>query len=283
LKSLLLKTGLFEKGPLLSHLAARLWPSKFEALHRRRTFQAIYKNNHWGSDEAASFYSGAGSRGEVVDIYVERMSFIIRQHQRELRRSVRVLDLGCGDFTVGRQLTERIPEMSYIGCDIVPELIQHHAETEANSRISFRRLDIVTDDLPNADVVLARQVLQHLPNADVECILRKLGKYHAAYITEGQPATAEGPFNPDKPIGSGMRFNWQTGHGRGLEFDKPPFNRFVREICRTTSTPLGQIVTFQVSDQPLQTDPIESAVGLARQPIPVLTSSATGVSRTRMS
>jgi hypothetical protein len=238
--------GLLEKGPLVSHFAASVWPSKFEAWHRRRTFQAIYKNNHWGSESDASFYSGTGSRGEVVEIYVEQLSQIIAQHQRDLGRPVKVIDLGCGDFSVGRQLAGRVPEMTYIGCDIVPEVIQHHINTVVDSRISFRVLDVVTDDLPDGDIILARQVLQHLPNSDVSRVLKKLLKYRAAYITEGQPTIIEGPFNPDKPIGSGMRFNWQTGRGRGLEFDKPPFDLSVEVVCRGRSSSFEEVVTFHV-------------------------------------
>ena len=246
IRACLSMVGLLEKGPLVTHFAASVWPSKFEAWHRRRTFQAIYKNKHWGSESDSSFYSGTGSRGEVVETYVYQMSQVIAQHQRDLGRPAKVIDLGCGDFSVGRALAARVPEMTYTGCDIVPEVIQHHVGTFADSRISFRVLDVVTDDLPDGDIVLARQVLQHLPNADVSRVLTKLLTYSAAYITEGQPTTIEGPFNPDKPIGSGMRFNWRTGRGRGLEFDKPPFHLAVKEICRGRSSPLEEVVTFHV-------------------------------------
>jgi SAM-dependent methyltransferase len=181
-----------------------------------------------------------------VDVYVDRMSEIIKRHQRELGPSVTVVDLGCGDFKVGRRLAALVPEMEYVGCDIVPELILHHRKAEASRRFAFSALDIVTDDLPVGDSGLVRQVLQHLPNADVQRVLNKLGKYHAVYITEGQPATREGPFNPDKPIGSGMRFDWQAGRGRGLEFDQPPFNVTVTELFRTSSTPYEEIVTVQL-------------------------------------
>jgi hypothetical protein len=53
-----------------------------------------------------------------------------------------------------------------------------------SSRIHFRCLDIVSDELPQADLCVIKDVLQHLPNDSVRSLLRRLGKYFlAALIT----------------------------------------------------------------------------------------------------
>ena len=95
-----------------------------------------------------------------------------------------MIDLGCGDFTVGRELTERLKNVKYTGCDIVPELIAHNARAFSNHRIAFKALDIVHDELPDGDICLVRQVLQHLPNEDIKHVLAKLANYKAVFITE---------------------------------------------------------------------------------------------------
>ncbi len=233
-------------GPVVSGLAAQVLPEAFQAWHRRRTFQDIYKNDRWGSVEGEKFYSGIRSRGSVVDTYVTNMAVLLEQHARELGRSLIIIDLGCGDFTVGRELLTRIANAKYVGCDIVPELILHNRVNNKNPNIVFREIDIVEDNLPDGDVCLIRQVLQHLSNADVSRVLPKLTKYHAVYITEGHPVILEGPVNPDKPIGSNVRFDWNSGKGRGLELDKAPFDRSVKEICRVNSCPTEHVVTFRV-------------------------------------
>lgn len=238
--------GFMESGPFVSHVAAAVWPSMFEPWHRRRTFQDVYQNNRWGSASGEKFFSGLGSRGQAVETYVTCISDRITQHQRELGREIVVVDLGCGDFSVGRRLLECTPNMTYIGCDLVPELIAHHRSQATHSNASFQRVDIVTDPLPKGDIVLVRQVLQHLSNDNVRTVLDKLTIYDRIFVTEGQPIYRQGPPNPDKPIGSGMRFDWRTGRGCGLELDKPPFNLKTDEVCRAASTEVEVAVTVQL-------------------------------------
>jgi methyltransferase family protein len=233
-------------GPMLSLIAARLLPAWFEGRHRRRAFQTAYGRGQWGLEEGASFFSGIGSRGPVVDAYVGCITGLIEEHARELGRLPTVVDLGCGDFSVGRQLLGHMQGMNYVGCDIVPELIEAHTANVKEPRVSFRQLDIVTGDLPDGDICLVRQVLQHLSNSDIGGVLKKLAKYHAVYITEGYPVTLEGPPNPDKPSGPGVRWDWRTGRGRGTELDLPPFGLRVQEVCRVASNALEELATFRV-------------------------------------
>lgn len=233
-------------GPFLSMVAARVLPAWFEAGHRRRAFQAAYGQGQWGREEGASFFSGIGSRGAVVDAYVLCITGIVEAHARELGRTPTVVDLGCGDFSVGRQLLAHAPDIRYVGCDIVPELVEAHRAGVHDPRASFRQLDIVTGELPDGDICLVRQVLQHLSNADIGRVLHKMARYHAVYISEGCPVTAEGPPNPDKPSGPGVRWDWRSGRGRGIELDLPPFGLRVQEVCRLPSNPLEQVATFRV-------------------------------------
>jgi hypothetical protein len=83
------------------------------------------------------------------------MAPLFDQHRAELGRPLTIVDLGCGDFQVGHALTTWLPDLIYIGCDIVPELIEHHTHTYASERIRFCQLDIITDALPEGDVILS--------------------------------------------------------------------------------------------------------------------------------
>lgn len=233
-------------GPLLSLLAGRAFPGWFEAWHRRRAFQDAYGRAQWGQEKGSEFFSGAGSRGDCANMYVECISREIESLCRESDRPLTVVDLGCGDFSVGRELLRRTENVKYIGCDIVPELIQAHTANTKDPRVSFREVDIVADELPDGDICLVREVLQHLCNSDVSRVLGKLVKYKYVYITEARPVILEGPPNPDKPSGPGVRWDWRTGRGRGIELDQPPFGLPVEEICRATHNDLEEVVTFRV-------------------------------------
>ena len=139
----------------VSTLACRGWETLNQRYRRRRIFQEIYNNNLWGSDAQSRFFSGVGSRGESAELYVQGIGGLLERHVREIGRPLTVVDLGCGDFQVGRALVTRIPDLIYVGCDIVPELIAHNTKTYANERISFKQLDIVADPLPRRGCMLS--------------------------------------------------------------------------------------------------------------------------------
>lgn len=215
---------------------------------RRRTFSKIYKRGEWGRSADSKFFSGLGSIGAAATFYVEHMAELLQRHAQDKGRPLTIVDVGCGDFQVGRTLLEKLPGFSYIGCDIVEELIAHNKAAHSGSRITFRVLDVVRDPLPEGDVCLVRQVFQHLSNDD---ILKTLGhlKYPLIYITEGQPACIEGPPNPDKPTNSEVRFNWRTGRGRGVELSKPPFNLRTAQVFSVQRSATEIITTEQILER----------------------------------
>jgi hypothetical protein len=224
--------------------AAHLFMNKER--RRRQIFRDIYKDGLWGKDQQSRFFSGVGSRGGAANTYVEKMAALIELHAAELGRSPVVVDLGCGDFEVGNALLSRLPNITYVGCDIVPELIAHHNQHYGTDRISFRQIDIVVDPLPAGDICLVRQVLQHLSNEEISNIMTRMGRYKLVYVTEGHPEQRIGPVNPDKATGADVRFDWKTGRGRGVELDRAPFNAKAVEVFRTFAPPHEVIITQRI-------------------------------------
>ncbi len=216
-------------GSALSHLLPKSTLARFR---RRRTFQTVYRNKMWGTGGKSQFFSGVGSHGGPAAAYVDIMVPIILTHLNDCGPQATMIDLGCGDFSIGARLLQRLPPLRYVGCDVVPEIIEHNRKQFGNDCAQFQVLDMVSDDLPDGDICLVRQVFQHLSNRDIACVLPKLRKYRYVYVTEGQPLVRVGTPNPDKPANAEVRFNWRTGHGRGVELDQPPWNLSVEEICR---------------------------------------------------
>jgi len=89
---------------------------------------------------------------------------------------VRMLDVPCGDMQWMSRFLETRDDIDYTGFDIVPHLIEHHREEYAGRPWTFRHVDIVTDPnfVNNYDLILLRMMLQHLENAAVLKVLRKL-------------------------------------------------------------------------------------------------------------
>jgi len=192
----------------------------YNHLSPRETFQRIYRTKTWGND-GEQFYSGAGSRGPVAEQYCASVIKFIQEHKV---RSV--VDLGCGDFYVGRRIQEATG-VSYIGIDVVPELIEHHKDTVHHPLISFQCADITSDRLPPADLCLIRQVLQHLSNKEIAKVLANLGSFSQVLISEHLPIHPQS-INHDKPHGPDVR----AIYGSGVYVELPPFSMPMVEMWK---------------------------------------------------
>jgi SAM-dependent methyltransferase len=185
---------------------------KYKAMSVAETFSTVYRTKGWGSD-GGPFCSGPGSWGPIADQYCAFVIDFIAKHQIGS-----IVDLGCGDFAIGKRIVDG-SGVRYTGIDVVPELIEHHQKNSADPRVTFRCANIVSDPLPQADLYLIRQVLQHLSNEEVGQVLGNLGNCSMALISEHVPVHPKS-VNLDKPHGPDIR---RFG-GSGLYIDKPPFS-----------------------------------------------------------
>jgi Methyltransferase domain len=209
---------------IVSRLRRRLESNRNAGMSPEEVFSRVYKNRMWGdppsSMDAApgQYFSGSGSAApSVVQPYIDAM---IRQLESHLPAKPKVVDLGCGDFTVGRQLLEYCA--TYIGVDVVPDLISHLRATVHDDRAQFLAFDIISANvLPDGDVCILRQVLQHLSNAQISAIIPKLAKYERVYVTEHYPAASQSIVpNRDKIHGSDIRLYENSG----VYLDRSPFD-----------------------------------------------------------
>lgn len=203
---------------------------EFAALSMCATFSKIYREKLWGGSQD-EFSSGSGSSGKVAKVYVDYVSRFIRDQGIES-----VVDLGCGDFRIGRAISRGA--LQYIGVDVVPELIAHHVANYSTDTVAFQCLDITEDDLPAGDLCLVRQVLQHLSNAEIAMVLRKLESYRFVLITEHFPRMSVAfSANKDKPHGPDTRL---VDHS-AVVLTAPPFSlQGVQEVLAVKIDDLQQ-------------------------------------------
>ncbi|WP_420553114.1 class I SAM-dependent methyltransferase [Tenacibaculum aiptasiae] len=205
------------------------WPTKDAMVQ-------VYEKNLWGGN-TSEFYSGDGSHDiNIVKPYIE----IVTSFLNSFKNGLTVCDLGCGDFNVGKQLVKHTKK--YVGVDIVPSLITYNKEKFKEENLEFYCLDIAEEELPIADCLMIRQVLQHLSNAEVQKIVAKLSAFKYIILTEHLP---KGDFEPNKDIisGQGIRLKKKSG----LNLLAPPFNFKIKKQQQLLSIPLpnkkGIIVT----------------------------------------
>lgn len=180
---------------------------RYGKMTTEETFSEIYRRGLWGGG------SGTGSDERFSKAYCD---FVVRFALE--RRVKRVVDIGCGDFRVGRRIAEA--GFEYIGVDVVQEIIQRLQSQFGGEGITFLCLDAITENPPAADLCLIRQVLQHLSNAEIARVLDNCRHYPQTLVTEHLPVGRNIIPNKDKPHGPDTRVYEHSG----VFLDEPPFS-----------------------------------------------------------
>jgi hypothetical protein len=168
---------------------------------REYVFREILRDNSWGNSESAS---GPGSTRE--------RAFAMRDDVAALLRRLRVrslLDAPCGDFHWMRAL--ELDLESYVGMDIVPELIQRNQREHASSTVSFTLGDLIADPLPRCDLVLCRDALVHFPITDVRSALVNFRRSGSTWLLTTHF------------VGDRANEEIRLGDWRPLNLERPPF------------------------------------------------------------
>lgn len=179
-------------------------------------FTDIYSNNRWGG-RPGTFCSGDGSHeAAIVSPYIAKVT---AELDRIGAATMTAVDLGCGDYSVGRQLSPACGR--YVGVDIVKPLIAHNQTTFASHKVSFQHANVVEDALPDGHICFVRQVLQHLSNHQIAAVVPKLNRFRWCFITEHHPSPGKLRLpNSDKPHGDRIRIS----QGSGVFLEEPPFS-----------------------------------------------------------
>jgi len=188
------------------------------------TFSEIYRRGLWGGG------SGTGSD----DLYSRAYCDFVVRFARE-RGVTRVVDVGCGDFRVGRRIAEA--GFEYIGIDVVKDIIERHQGHFGRGRITFMSLDATAEEPPAADLCLIRQVLQHLSNAEIGRVLENCRHYPLNLVTEHLPVGCDVIPNKDKPHGPDTRLC----DASGVFLNEPPFS-LATEIMLEVPCDCGEVL-----------------------------------------
>ena len=200
------------------------WPTK-------AVMAQIYEEHLWGGQEF-DFYSGEGSHDKaIITPYIKEVSAFLNSFESPLI----VCDVGCGDFNIGKQLLAYTQK--YIAIDIVPALIERNKKKFKDDKLSFLCVDICKEDLPVADCIFVRQVLQHLSNAEIQSFLSKLKSYKYVVLTEHVP---QGNFVPNRDMVTSM--GNRVKKNSGVVISEHPFN-----FKALTSYELVQVVLKDAS------------------------------------
>ena len=168
-------------------------------------FDDIYAKSLWGVG------SGGGSDPDALGPYLAYLQNMLRTVNI---RSI--LDLGCGDWRYVRTLD--LCGADYVGIDCVRSVVDENTRKYSGDRVRFVFGDLLDMDFPPADLLICKDVLQHLPTEGVLRILPKLEKFPCCLLTNDW--------------GSNVRDIGDTSNPyAGLDLQSEPFSLQAEVVC----------------------------------------------------
>lgn len=175
--------------------------------HLQDTFNLIYQNNFWHSEESIS---GTGSTLEETKKLRDRLNHLLKKFNIKS-----VLDLPCGDFNWMKEV--KLDGISYIGADIVQDLINKNNLKYAKLNRKFLCINAVTETVPKVDLIICRDLFVHFSHDAIKRVIKNFKKSGGKYLlTTSYPNSKDEELN--KEIYS-MGIEW-----RPINLQKKPFN-----------------------------------------------------------
>ncbi|WP_432830371.1 class I SAM-dependent methyltransferase [Dactylosporangium sp. CA-092794] len=135
-------------------------------------FEFIYERNVWGSGESAS---GLGS--ELAQTRVLRVALPELLHRLG---ATRLLDAPCGDFRWMRHVD--LGGIDYVGLDVVERMVATDQERFGAPGRRFVAGNVISEPLPEADVMLCRDCLVHLSYRQIFDALGNIARSGIGYL-----------------------------------------------------------------------------------------------------
>ncbi|MEM9717227.1 MAG: class I SAM-dependent methyltransferase [Pseudomonadota bacterium] len=181
-------------------------PTEHSSTKREAVFTDIYNSNRWADYGEANTPSGMGSTLYNTTIIRKELPHVIKKYGVKT-----FLDAPCGDFNWMEHVA--LPkDVSYIGCDIVPDLISDLSARYGAQNRTFHELDIVSGEAPEADMWMCRDALFHLTLEDGVKCLKNVSKARIQYFLSTTYEFVE------------TNTDINTGSFRAINLCKPPYS-----------------------------------------------------------
>jgi 2-polyprenyl-3-methyl-5-hydroxy-6-metoxy-1,4-benzoquinol methylase len=136
----------------------------------KKVFTEIYESNSWTSSESRS---GLGSELLSTETIRKELPEVFKKFNIKS-----VLDIPCGDFNWMNNVD--LKEVHYIGADIVENMIEDNKNNFKD--YEFKVLDITEDDLPEVDLIFARDILGHFDYENIEKTIKNIIRSGSKYL-----------------------------------------------------------------------------------------------------
>src|SRR5215467_3778600 len=138
----MLKQILFKVVPRSLYLKyIRRRSGEYKQMDTGELFSKIYSQRLWGGDPSGeAFCSGLGTINPNAAKYITFLKNFLRENH--IRR---IVEVGCGDFKIMRQVLADIPVDSYTGLDVAANLIAYNQKKFTTDQIRFECRNAATE------------------------------------------------------------------------------------------------------------------------------------------
>ncbi len=172
-----------------------------------QAFTDNYLSGEWGRNQDGEGFSGSGSTLENTKLY--------RQLLKDFLKALNirtVVDVGCGDWTFSQHVDWN--GIHYVGYDVVKYVIEKNNRKFGSPTIQFFHGNAINEELQPADLLICKDVLQHLSNPDIVDFIPQIKKFKYCLITN----------DVDPENLSSKNHSIHRGAYRTIDLLQPPFN-----------------------------------------------------------
>lgn len=151
-----------------------------------------------------------------------------------------MLDIGCGDWHWMSEIRSEMPDVDYEGWDALEDMIDPMTEQYGNENTRFLVKDIINNEYPKVDMVMARDVLFHLKEEYLQKVLNNIREAGVKYLlaTTFPKLEKNEELSPKKYEGWGFRpinldiapYNLSETFIEGFQETTPPNRGYYRHI-----------------------------------------------------
>ena len=180
-------------------------------MNNGEVFKNIYENRLWSGANLNIPLSGPGSLPDRAIPYVRFTEEVISNLQ-----ITSVLDVGHGDWEMWESY--KFEDVRYVGVDVVEGLSNKLEKIYGSATRTFFPIDITNTLPPDADLLICKDTLMHLPNRDIIYFLRNLKKFKYLIICNDVNFVSRKLNN----------YDIKSGEYRGIDLESLPYARNLR-------------------------------------------------------
>ena len=166
-------------------------------------FNIIYKLNIWRSSESIS---GSGSEIRNTRIISNILPKIIKKYKIKT-----LFDCPCGDMNYMSKILKRLKKknlkIKYVGGDIVKNLIINNRKKYPMYK--FIHFDIINDKISKYDLIMVKDLLNHLSFNNIKEVLSNIKKSGSKYLLLNNNKISKNKINYNTPAPFWIDINWK--------------------------------------------------------------------------